>query len=116
MTESSNAANGRGSGTEGADGLVQTGADPGDLGLGDPRVDAHRLDQVVDAASRDALDVGLHHHRVQGLVDAAAGLEDHREDDPLRSLGIRKPTSPAWVVTSRGRVPFRSTVRDSVRS
>ncbi len=77
----------QGAGAERAHGLVQPGADPRDLGLGDPRVDAHRLDQVVDTAGGDALDVGLHHHRIQRLVDAAAGLEDHRKERPLAELG-----------------------------
>ena len=74
-------------GAERADDLVQAGADPRDLGLGDPGVDAQRLDQVVDAAGRDAVDVGLHHHRVQRLVDPAAGLEDRREERALAQLG-----------------------------
>jgi hypothetical protein len=32
------------------------------------------------------VDVGLHHHRVQRLVDAAAGLEGDREERPLAQL------------------------------
>src|SRR3954453_21258634 len=52
-------------GPERGDDLVEAGADPGHLGLGDPGVDAQRGDQVVDAAGRDAADVGLHHHRIQ---------------------------------------------------
>src|SRR3954452_2160254 len=71
---------------EGGDDLVEAGADPGHLRLGDPRVDAQRGDQVVDAAGRDAADVGLHHHRIQRLVDAAAGFEDDREERPLPQL------------------------------
>ena len=64
----------------------------------------------------DAVDVGLHHDRVEGLVDAAARLEDGREKEPLRSLGIRTSTSPALVASSLGRVPLRSVRRSSVRS
>ena len=30
------------------------------------------------------------------------------KNEPCRSFGIRSSTSPAWVATSRGRVPFRS--------
>jgi len=68
------------SGAERTDLLVQAGADPGDLGLADPRVRAHRFDEVVDAAGGHAVDVGLHHDRVQGLVDATAGLEDDGQE------------------------------------
>ena len=56
------------------------------LGLGDPGVDAHRLHQVIDGAGRDAVDVGLHHHRVQGLIDPATRLEDLREERALAQL------------------------------
>ncbi len=48
---------------------VQLRADPRDLGLGDPRLGTQRGHQVVDLAGRDAVHVGLHHHRVQGHVD-----------------------------------------------
>src|SRR3954471_20276603 len=40
-------------GSERGDHLVQAGADPGDLGPGDPRVDPQRGDQVVDGAGGD---------------------------------------------------------------
>ena len=73
-------------GAERADGLVEPGADSGDLGLGDPRT-AHRFDQVIDVPGRDAVDVDLRHDRVQGLVNPAAGLEDDREERALAELG-----------------------------
>ena len=38
------------------------------------------------------------------------------KNDPVRSLGIASCTSPALVVSSRGRCPLRSVVRASVRS
>ena len=57
--------------------------DPRHLGLGDAGVGAERDHQIVDAAGRDAVDVGLHHHRIQGLVDPAAGFEDGREERAL---------------------------------
>ena len=85
-------------GAERADDLVEAGADPGHLGLGDPGVDAHRRDQVVHGAGRDAVDVGLHHHRVQGLVDAPSGFEDRREERALAELG-----DPQLDVTGLGR-------------
>src|SRR3954452_20454284 len=71
---------------EGGEDLVEAGADPGRLRLGEAGVDAQRGDQVVDRAGRHAADVGLHHHRIQGLVDAAAGFEDDREERPLPQL------------------------------
>ncbi len=33
------------------------------------------------------MDIGLHHHRIQCLVDAAARLEDHREERAPAQLG-----------------------------
>src|SRR3954451_19831129 len=38
------------------------------------------------------------------------------KNDPLRSLGIRSSTSPAWVASNRSRAPLRSVTRDSDRS
>lgn len=67
-------------GAEGSDDLVQSAADTRDLGLGDARVDAQRGNQVIDSAGRHAGDVGLHHHRVQRLVDATAWFEDQRKE------------------------------------
>ena len=85
-------------------------------GLAEPELHAHRLDQVVDAAGRHSLDVGLDHHRIQRLVDATAGLQDRREERPLAQL-----RDPQLDVTGLGcdqprRAPLRSVVRDSVRS
>ena len=74
-------------GAEGADDLIETGTDPRHLGLGDPRVDAQGGDEVVDRAGRHPVDVGLHHHRVQRLVDAAPWLEDRREERSFAQLG-----------------------------
>jgi hypothetical protein len=45
-----------------------------------------RADQIVDRPGRDTADVGLHHHRIERLVDPAAGLEDDREERPLPQL------------------------------
>lgn len=84
----------------------QAGAVPADLGLGDPRVDPHRLDQVINAAGRDALDVGLHHDRVEGLVDAAPRLEDDGEERALAELGY----PPADVAGLGGDQPWTGAV------
>jgi hypothetical protein len=43
--------------------LIELAADARDLRVADPDVDAQGLDEVVDLAGRDAVDVGLHHHR-----------------------------------------------------
>ena len=61
---------------------VQVGADPRDLALGDPGVGTERLDQVVDLPGRDTVQVGLHDHREQRLVDAAPALEQRGEERP----------------------------------
>jgi len=38
------------------------------------------------------------------------------KNDPVRSFGFDRVTSPALVVNNRGRARLRSVVRDSVRS
>ena len=46
-----------------------------------------RGDQIVDRAGRHPVDVGLHHHRVERLVDPPARLQDPREEAALAQLG-----------------------------
>ena len=53
---------------------VQPAAQPGDLALAQ-MVQAHLLHQPVDLAGRDPVDVGLLHHRDQGLLGPPARLE-----------------------------------------
>ena len=48
---------------------------------------AHGLDQIVDRAGRDALDVGLLDHRGQGLLGHPPRLEEAREVAALAQLG-----------------------------
>ena len=50
-------------------------AQPADLALGDA-AHPHRLDQIVDRARRDALDVGLLDHRGERLLRHAPRLEE----------------------------------------
>jgi hypothetical protein len=88
---------GQRAGPEGGHLAVQLGADPADLRLGDARVDAKGLDQVVDLASGGAVHVGLHHHRQQRPVDAAAGLG--------AALGRTSPPE-AWGCAARRRRPW----------
>ena len=57
--------------------LVEAGADPRDLALGDPQ--AERLDNLVDLPRRDAGDIRLLHHRDERLLGPAARLEEARE-------------------------------------
>lgn len=59
---------------------VEACADAGDLGLRHSRAHAQRGDEVVDTAGRDAVDVGLHDHRMQGLVDPSAAFEQRGEE------------------------------------
>jgi hypothetical protein len=65
---------------EGGHFLIQVGADPGDLGLGDAGVGAQRAHQVVDLARGDAVQIGLHHHGEQRLVDPPAALQQRGEE------------------------------------
>ena len=46
-----------------------------------------RGDEIVDGAGEHAVDVGLHHHRIEGLIDAATRFEDRREERTLAELG-----------------------------
>jgi len=60
--------------------LVHLSTDPRDLALGDPGVDSERLDQVIDLAGGDTVDVRLHDCDVGGLVDAPATSQHRREE------------------------------------
>jgi hypothetical protein len=66
---------------------IEAGADPRYLRAGDPRADPQRLDQVIHTARRDALHIRLGDHRVQGLIDPPARLEQTREERPRPQLG-----------------------------
>ena len=68
---------------ERADAFVEAGTDPGDFGLGDAGVDAHRRDEIIDRPSRHPRHVGLHHHRIQRLVDTTTRLQNGREERAL---------------------------------
>ena len=54
---------------------TELGADPAHLRLGDPAVGAERLDQVVDLAGGGAVQVGLHDHREQRLIQPPTPLQ-----------------------------------------
>lgn len=89
--------------------LVDFGAEAADLALGHA-ARAHRLDQVVDRARRDAVDVGLLNNGNEGLLGRASGLQKAREGaagTPLRSFGISSAIRPARVSQSRSRYPLR---------
>ena len=58
--------------------LVDLGAEPADLALGDA-VHAHSADQVVHRAGRDALDVGFLDDRGQRPLSGAPGLQEGGE-------------------------------------
>jgi hypothetical protein len=82
-----------GPGSPDRDLAVELRADPAHLALADPGA-AHRDHQVIDPPGRDALDVGLHHHRVQRDVDPAPRTEQRREERPgpdLRDLDGHVP-------------------------
>jgi hypothetical protein len=65
---------------ERTDFLVEVGAAPADFGLGDAGVRAQGPHQVVDLPRRHAVQVGLHHHREQRLVDPPAPLQQRGEE------------------------------------
>ena len=99
---------------ERADLLIQVRADPGHLGLADPGVGTECLDQVVDLPGRDPVQVGLHDHREQRLIDPPPPLQQGGEERPGPQLrdpqlqitggrGQRPRTAP---VALRG--PFRA--------
>jgi hypothetical protein len=82
----------------------------------DAGVGAQRPHQIVDLAGAHPVQIGLHHHGEQRLVDPLAPLQQRGKNDPARSLGIRSSRSPAVVVRVRGREPLRWAVRASMRS
>ena len=79
---------------------VEARKDPGHFGLGDAGISAERCDEVVDLPSGDAVHVGLHHHREQGLLDPTAPLQQGREERPHTQLPDLQPEVPG-----RGRQP-----------
>ena len=54
----------------------------------------------IDSAGGRAVHVRLHHHRVQGLIDAPARFEDLREEAALAQL-----RDPVLEIASIGRQP-----------
>src|SRR5690606_37238639 len=58
--------------------LVDVGAQSRHLALADPG-HTHRLDEFVDRAGRDAVDIGLLNHRRKGLLAGPPRLEEPRE-------------------------------------
>ena len=77
-------------------------AEPGDLALGDA-AHAHGLDQIVDRARRDALDIGFLDDGGKRLLGHAARFQEAREVGALPSFGMRSSTVPARVSQSRSR-------------
>ncbi len=72
---------------EGAHLGVQVSADTGDLVFGDRRIGAQRFDQIINLAGGGAVQIGLHHHREQALIDPAAPLQQRREKRTGPQLG-----------------------------
>lgn len=67
--------------------VVEIRANSGYFGLGDAGVRAEGLDQIIDLAGGDAMEVSLHNDGEQGLVNASATLEQGGEERPLTELG-----------------------------
>src|SRR4051794_6138174 len=91
---------------EGLHPTVDLLTEPAHLALGDPGA-AHGLDQVVDGAGRDPLDVGLLDHGGQRLLGHAPRLQEAREvgappelgDAQLDSAGAGLPVTLPVAVT-----------------
>jgi hypothetical protein len=83
--------------------MVEVGTYPRDLALADAAVGAKGPDQVVDLASAEPVQLRLHHHREQGLVNPAAALQQRGEERPGAQLGMRNSRSPAVVESNLGR-------------
>ncbi len=66
------------------------------LALGDAAVGPDGPDQVVDLAGAHPMQVGLHHHREQPLVDPAAALQQRGKNDPARSWGSQLQVARWW--------------------
>jgi len=66
---------------------VQIRADPRNLALGDARIRTKGLDQIIDLASGGAVQVSLHHHCKQALIDPATPLQQRRKERPTAQLG-----------------------------
>ena len=102
---------------------VEIRANPGDFRLGDAGVRAKSLDQIVDLAGRDAVEVSLHNDGEQGLVDTAAPLEEGGKERPLpqlRDLQIQVPSrrrdpGPGSVALGRAVIGAFKTVGADVR-
>jgi hypothetical protein len=71
---------GQGSVPERANLAVEVGADPGDLALADAAVGTQGFDEVVDLSGADPVQVGLHDHHEQRLIDPAAPFQQRREE------------------------------------
>ena len=60
--------------------LVDLLTDATHLRLGDAALGAERRHQRIDLAGGDSTDVSLHDHRIEGLIDSAAGFEDRGQE------------------------------------
>jgi hypothetical protein len=73
----------------GVDQLIQLGADPRDLRLGD-LLDAHRPGDLIDPPGRHALHVAGHDHTGQRPLGPPAWLQDRGEEAAGAQLGNRQ--------------------------
>ncbi|MDQ0791493.1 hypothetical protein QFZ64_006990 [Streptomyces sp. B3I8] len=84
--------------------FVQGRADPGHLALGHPDVGAEGFDQVVDRPGGHTVDLCLHDHRVEGLIDAPSALRGGwgRSFRPAVAGSRVRGRPPAWSRSSPG--------------
>ena len=86
---------------------VDVGAGAAHLGFGDAGLDAQRRHQRINLADGDTADVGLHHHVIESLINAAAWHEDRWQEAASPQFGDLQVMSPTMVASSLGRLPLR---------
>jgi hypothetical protein len=85
--------------------MIKVSADPADFALADAAVGTKRPHQVVDLAGAHPMQIGLHHHREQRLVDPAAPLQQAGEERPGPQLGDAQLQIPGRGGQHPGSVP-----------
>jgi hypothetical protein len=74
----------------------QLSTDPADFAVAYPGVGAEGLDQIVDPAGAGAMQVRLHDHREQRLIDPSTSFEEARKEQFGAQLRIRGCRSRLW--------------------
>lgn len=67
--------------------LIEAGADARDFGFRDTGTHTECRHEVIDAAGRHTVNVGLHDHRVQRPIDAATPFQQRGKERPGPQFG-----------------------------